>query len=464
MPISQIKRIEYNDEEIGMGFNSETGEVVGTALEGFTVTENPVAPGMEVQSSVTIINSHEELMNRLGMSFEGKGRYGFISASAKAQFSESTSFNSTSSFLVASCIVQNPFMRGKNFRVKPEAKALLDALRFDEFKTAFGDSFVRGIQTGGEFYAVIRITSVSISKQTELTTTLQAELNGLLYGGSFKGQYEQANQSTSTRSEYHATMFQRGGSGATISPTIEITEVINRFKKFPEIAKANAFGYETEIASYNTLPLPVPTPEEQDDFLFALRDAREKKLYYIQVRNDLQFALRNPMFFKDLPPNDVLLDAINKYTKLINAVMDHAIKLSRGQINPPKVFDPSNVSLTEPAAIPLRRVTAPEGPMIRVPNMIGTYNMALEEALRCFSAGTVNDCVTGTANRDQDGNPRPIQVGREIAEFLNSIKIVEDPEVIGSSTPYQVKAQFPSAGTLVPVGSEIILQFEEFFP
>ncbi len=463
MPISQIKRIEYNDEEIGMGFNSETGEVVGTALEGFSVTENPVAPGMEVHSSVTIINSHEELMNRLGMSFEGKGRYGFISASAKAQFSESTNFNSTSSFLVASCIVQNPFMRGKNFRVKPEAKALLDALRFDEFKTAYGDSFVRGIQTGGEFYAVIRITSVSISKQTELTTTLQAELNGLLYGGSFKGQYEQANQSTSTRSEYHATMFQRG-SGATISPTIEINEVINRFKNFPEIAKANAFGYETEIASYNTLPLPVPTPEEQDDFLFALRDAREKKLYYIQVRNDLQFALRNPMFFKDLPPNDVLLDAINKYTKLINAVMDHAIKLSRGQINPPKVFDPSNVSLTKPAAIPLRRVTTPEGPMIRVPNMIGTYNMALEEALRCFSAGTVNDCVTGTANLNQDGNPRPIQVGREIAEFLNSIKIVEDPEVIGSSTPYKVKAQFPSAGTLVPVGSEIILQFEEFFP
>ncbi|MGA8943603.1 MAG: hypothetical protein WB502_12955 [Thermoactinomyces sp.] len=464
MPISQVKRIEYNDEEIGMGFNSETGEAVGTALEGFTVTANPVAPGMEVQSSVTIVNSHEELMNRLGMSFEGKGRYGFISASAKAQFSESTSFNSTSSFLVASCVVQNPFLRGKNFRVKPEAKALLDALRFDEFKTAYGDSFVRGIQTGGEFYAVIRITSVSISKQTELTTTLQAELNGLLYDGAFKGQFEQANQHTSTRSEYHAMMFQRGGSGITISPTVEINEVINRFKNFPEIARANAFGYETEIASYSTLPLPVPTPEEQEDFLFALRDAREKKLYYIQNRNDLQFALRNPMFFKDLPSNDVLLDAISRYTKLINAVMDHAIKLSRGQMNPPKIFDPSDVSLTEPPAIPLHRVSAPEGPMIRVPNMIGIDNMSIEEALRCFSVGTVEACVAGTADFGRVGESRPIRVGREIAEFLSSVRIVEEPEVIGSSSPYKVKAQFPSAGTFVPAGSEIILQFEEFDP
>ncbi|WP_218939176.1 hypothetical protein [Bacillus thuringiensis] len=81
--MQQIRRIEFNDERIGMGFNSETGQAIGTALEGFTVTADPVAPGQEVQSSITIINSHEELMKNLGMSFEGQGRYGLASASAK---------------------------------------------------------------------------------------------------------------------------------------------------------------------------------------------------------------------------------------------------------------------------------------------------------------------------------------------------------------------------------------------
>lgn len=290
--IPQVRRIEFNDEEIAMGFNSESGLAVGTALEGFTIEENPAASGMEVLASITIINSHEELMKNLGMSFEAQGRYGFFSASAKAQFSESTNYNSTSTFLVARCIARNPLRRGKNFRVTPAAQALLDALRFDEFKTAFGDSFVRGLQTGGEFYSVVRITSISSAKQNELAATLQAEYNGLVSEGSFEGQFAQANAITNTRSEFTATMYQRAGSGAQISPTVEIREVIKRFKSFPEIAKASPAAYETEVATYDILPLPVPTPEEQESFLFALRDAREKKLRYIQTRNDLEFAFR----------------------------------------------------------------------------------------------------------------------------------------------------------------------------
>jgi hypothetical protein len=168
--------------------------------------------------------------------------------------------------------------RGKGFKVTPDAKALLDANRFDEFKTAFGDSFVRGLQTGGEFYAVIRITSVSMGKQLELAATLQAEANGLLAGGSFIASFTQANSSQSTRSEFTAMMYQKAGSGAQISPTVQISEVIDRFKKFPEIASNSTAAYETEVATYDTLPLPLPTPEEREDFLLALADAREKKL------------------------------------------------------------------------------------------------------------------------------------------------------------------------------------------
>jgi len=45
-------------------------------------------------------------------------------------------------------------------------------MRFEEFTKAFGDSFVRGLQTGGEFYAVIRITSVS-SESSDLRKLLR---------------------------------------------------------------------------------------------------------------------------------------------------------------------------------------------------------------------------------------------------------------------------------------------------
>ncbi|RWP39335.1 MAG: hypothetical protein EOR04_23380 [Mesorhizobium sp.] len=276
--VAQIRRVIFNDEEIGMGFNSDTGLAVGTALEGFSIGVNPAAPGAEVVASISIINTHEELQKSLGMSLEAHGRYGFFSGSAKAEFAESARYNSTSTFLVARVVVENPLTRGKGFQVTVPAGELLNPSRVTEFKTAFGDSFVRGLQTGGEFYAVVRITSVSEATQSSLSAALGAEMNGLMASGGFKAAFETANSNEKTRTEFHAMMYQKAGSAAEIAPTVGIDEVLRRYRDFPSIAKATAAAYEAEIASYDTLPLPVPSAQETEDFLFALADTREKKL------------------------------------------------------------------------------------------------------------------------------------------------------------------------------------------
>jgi hypothetical protein len=352
----------FNDEEIGMGFNSESGLTVGTALEGFTVEADPTTPDGEQFSEigVEIANSHEELMATLGMSFEEQGRYAFFSASSNAQFAESAGYNSISTFVVARCVVLRSILRGENFSVKPQAQALLDASRFEEFGTAFGDSFVRGLQTGGEFCCVIRITSISESTQNELAATLRDEIDPLglttvLPKKDFEDKLAHANASKSTRSEASVKTHQRGGTGAPF----DISEIITHLENFPEIIQTSPAAYETEVATYDTLPLPTPPPEEREDLLFSLRDARKKKLHYIETRNDLEFARGNPTFFEDLPSDDVLSNTIDVYSELINAVTRHAIRLSRGEFEPPRVFDPSELSppLVEPAPIPLQRAT-----------------------------------------------------------------------------------------------------------
>ncbi|WP_344516065.1 hypothetical protein [Dactylosporangium maewongense] len=463
----------FNDEEIGMGFNSESGLAVGTALEDFTVAENPTAPGAEAIASITIINTHEELQEHLGMSFEAQGRYGFFSASAKANFSDSTKFNSTSTFVVARCVVGNSLRRGKSFKVALEAKALLDANRFDEFKRAFGDSFIRGLQTGGEFYAVIRITSISTSKQSELGATLQAEANGLAASGDFKIAFTKANSSESTRSEFSATMYQKAGTGIQIAPTATIDEVIQRYKAFPEIARTSASAYEAEVVTYDTLPLPVPTPEEREDFLFALADAREKKLQYIQTRNDLEFALRNPMFFKDLPSPETLNGAIAVYTKLINAVMTHAIKLSRGQITPPQLFDPASLSppIVEPVLIVLMRAAEMR---VRIPGMIGIDAADISYATNKLSSGaSVDEVMNGIAHLGVPSGTPPsepsIDISREVLAFLQltdiaappqlrnsaNIRIRSNPRVLPPGGRFRITGQDPPSDTMVERGSEV---------
>lgn len=466
--IDQVRRVEYRDESIGMGFNIDTGLAVGTALENFSVKSDPIAPGQQVSASITIVNTHDQLMEQLGMSFEAQGRYGFFSASAKASFSSSTNFNSSSTFVVAKCIVKNPFQRGDNFHVKQEAQDLLNSHNVEGFKKAYGDSFVRGLQTGGEFYAVIRITSISQSMQTKLGVTLQAEMNGLVASGGFQAEYNKSMESESTRSEYSATMFQRAGTGADISPVVEISDLIERYKNFPGIALKSAFPYETEIATYDTLPLPIPTPEEQADFLLALHDAQDKKLNYIQKKNDLEFARKNPVFFEGLPTDEVLLKDINDYTKLINAVMEHGIKLSRGEMNPPRYFDPSTLSppINEPVPIQLKRVK----PGILVPDLVKYSGIDLAGAMECIRKGTVDDCLAGRVESEPEEGMPNINVSREVADFLNLVELGELKLTLVPSDVFDSWStaddhcpteQHPSAGTLVTSGSEIILTFKE---
>lgn len=462
--IQQVRRIEFNDEEIGMGFNSESGLTIGSALEGFTVEENLVAPGAGVFATISIVNSHEELMTSLGISANAEGRYGFFSGSFKSKFSESTNYNSTSTFLVARCLVKNSLKRGMNFRVSTPAQELLNAGRFDEFKIAFGDSFVRGLQTGGEFYCVIRITSISTSKQQELSVTLQAEFNALVNNGSFKGQFIEANSNESTKSEFSAMMYQYGGIGSQISPVVEISEAITRYKNFPQIARENPAAYETEVVTYNTLPLPVPTPEEQENLLLAFQDARAKKLLYIQAKNDLDFARKNPLFFETLPSNDILSNAINSYTKLFNAVTAHATALSRGLIRPPSLFDPSALTppLQEPEPIQLQRVSIPEASSPNaMPDLVGELAEPLLGIAACVNMENVDHCLAFL--RDElVRTPLRNHESRAIANFFffitrngANLRVQGNPNPAGAT----VRAQFPPAGVLVTPGAFITLDF-----
>jgi len=460
--VPQVRRLMANDESVGMGFNSQSGLAVGTPFKKteIIVEVDPHAPGQEVFSTINIINTHEELMKSIGMSVEAQGRYGFFSAALKAQFAESTSYNSTSTFLLAKVIVQNPFKRGRDFPLADPAERLLGPpLQEEIFTTAFGDSFVRGLQTGGEFYAVIRVTSVSTEKQKELAATLQAEFNSLVAGGAFEGRFNQSNTSASTRSEYSGMMYQRAGSGEQSFPVTEISEVLERVKKFPSIVEKQPVAYEIEVATYDTLPLPIPTPEEQESFLLSLYDAREKKLSYIQKKNDLEFARLHQDYFVDLPSDELILNAIIVYTKLINAVMKHGIDLSTGRMQPPRMFDPTTLipPLNEPEPIKLKRVPS-QTQTIPVQSLVGLMRSDLDFILQLFAGenhGTlaVLDEVLSGGAAGLNGS-RPTQA--QLDFILSDVRFKDDPPNADRNQTDRIVAQLPSSG-MTAQGSEVVL-------
>ena len=351
-PIAQVRRLNYNGEDIGMGFNSDTGLAVGVALDFDPPTGER---SQEAEANVTIITSHEQLMESLHMSAEMEGRYAFSTGGAKVDFSKNSSYNSSSTFILAKLVITNDVSRGRNFRLKPNLVHLLNPGQEETFTRAFGDSFVRAHYNGGEFYALMRITSVDSKTESKLSASLHAAVQGGIASGDFKATMNTANSHESTRSEFFVSFYQKGGSGAAeIGTTLDVDDIKRRLRDFPDAVKNHPFPYFIEVATYDTVPLPTPTKEQRESFLLALADTNQQKLRYIQGRNDCEFAAEHPEFFFQPPPRADLLKASGQYLQLLNGAIAHAVNLSIGQVNPPQAFDPSR--LTPPLTIPDIRV------------------------------------------------------------------------------------------------------------
>jgi len=211
VPVDQVRFIDFTDAEpqTGMGFNSATMVFPGTALDFSPGSPDPAETGQVVGGNARIINSHEELMDRIGVSVAASGRYGLAAAKAKLDFSKTTGFNSSSTFVLAEASVLNPIVRGKNFHVNDTASHLLTAINLDGFKTAFGDSFVRGIKSGGEFFAVFRLTSLRQETQQQLAGSLTGEINGIVAAGAFSAAFNTAHQDVSELADVEVSFIRQ---------------------------------------------------------------------------------------------------------------------------------------------------------------------------------------------------------------------------------------------------------------
>jgi hypothetical protein len=155
--------------------------------------------------------------------------------------------------------------------------------------------------------------------------------------------------------------------------------------------------------------------------------------------------------------------------------MSHGIELSTGQMHPPRLFDPSTLTppLSEPAPIPLPRVTPPTV-KIRMPNLLAVGNFrSIVDLLLCLEhGGDLDGCLAGVFT-GQDNIVRPIDLPRDVAEFLNlyvhrQIKVrwipgdpVDVVTGLGGSTDLSIQSQFPAPGVEVTDQSEVIVNILE---
>lgn len=429
--------------EIGMGFDSRTGVFPGTAVTMSDPHYDRTPAGRTGTASAEIITDHQRVQESLDMGAGLSARYGLASGSLKARFSQQTGFQTQSTFVMASLVVQDAVEHGHDFAVpegSPAAK-LVAANRMKEFHRSFGDHFVRGRLTGGEYFAVIRITSLDQERERALSVALQAAVNGGLPGAEFDEAVQQARKATAEHTETSVSYYQASGSGMTTGATPRTEEVIARLQSFPQAVRAKPVVTMVELASYDTIPLEVPTQAGIEDLELALQDAQAKRVQWLGVKNDMEFAMQHPVYFQDPPSHADLEFVADAYTTALNGVTVHLARLARGEVEPATLFDTSTVTL--PAVPQLQRAGfATTAGTVTVPD---------------FSA--VPYSPAGPWERDASLSQLARAIG--LADELGlryTITIVSGIDPVVLYTLGHVRAQHPPPGSVVPAGYTVALE------
>lgn len=336
--------VPFDGHIIGQGFNSQAMERVGTALAPRSQGDDPVADGQQAVFRFRMITSQSSLERELNFSADLDARYGLMSGGAKFAFAKNQAVNRSSTYILASCIVTNALRFGKDFSPTPNAAPLIQAGDREQFRRAFGDRFTEALRTGGEFHALIRMTSSKSATQQKIAASLHAELNGFAAGGSFSAALSTAQSDTSASTEIEIEINQTAGQGQQLQiPGSDAASVRAHMNNFARFVKEHPSAYEAELVTYDTVALPFPPVIENEQKRDVLIDCLARKQRYWSAISEIRFAMSEvgaPMFV-DLPPRAELLALEQAFTRILNELMDHTRKVSIGAI-PPAFFVAQN--------------------------------------------------------------------------------------------------------------------------
>lgn len=313
--------------DYGTGFDLLDGSIDGLTVLPGLVTTPTNAPGQTVIYAVDIVQSFEELYKSIGIDVSVSGHFALFQGSAKFDYANSTSFNSQSTFFTARCVVTNPFTQCLNAQLIPDGNGfnLLTKGRTKDFTKAYGDGFVRGLQTGGEFFAVISVTSSTREEQESVAAAIQVSYGSIFASVDGKASIDDQTKARVSKSRVLISTYQRGGDGDSQSITTDIESVMNRIKMFPAVARAQPVPYSAQIARYYTITLPDgPNPADTEARREALQRYAELLLSYQTMQHDIDFVQSNPDLYVNPPPTAVSNAWATFVSNQINAVRTQA--------------------------------------------------------------------------------------------------------------------------------------------
>lgn len=344
----------------GVGLNELNEEMKGDAVIRTVPDETFEAEGQTVEFKLDKVDSYSELQQSLGLSVEANASFGFGRGSAKFNWAESSNFSSYSIYLLATTTVKNAFRQMQDVHLTDNAvRAIINDSSL--FRDRFGDSFIRGLLTGGEFVALLEITT----RDEEEKRDISAEVDAGGIGGSWNvsAQFNQNIKSITEDKSLKVRTFQVGGNDTDAPLTADaIVERSSNFATQVEGARAAPFMAGTmEYITTTNYPDEAERIELEiaRQTMFAVAERRAELMTWI---NDIEYVLLNQEQF-----DEINVDELNEARRVIReAIVADTQAVRQCARNPNTCQAPPVLDLPE-VRLPTRRGRAIEPPQPRPP-------------------------------------------------------------------------------------------------
>ena len=306
--------VEYNKGmKIGFGYDRLLGATkLVPAVVGSTSAIKGAA-GQQVTADCIIVQEVESLHKQLGIAIDAGGSYMGFSASAKVDYLNVCDLSTYSTYVVVRVSVQNAFESFDEPKFHEDAEQLLKNSNTDRFHERFGDSFIVGLQTGGEYFGIYQISGTDQSERESLAVQVHAAYSaGPLASASLNTTINSATESSKSNLEVHVHVFRQG---AVTTADLSLEDIMTTARRFPvDVYGGNSFAYAVLLGDYKDLRSPndafnyYKIRTQQD----VLADLARKRFEFLALRDDIKYILHHSDDFVNSDGTDVDRDALSR--------------------------------------------------------------------------------------------------------------------------------------------------------
>jgi hypothetical protein len=296
--------------DYGFGIDDANGNIRGTAVESpGPPAEVPGTGGQTIQFRLEKVDRIEDLHEATGLSLNGSAAYTVFGGSDKFDFVTSSNFHSYSLFLLVRITVVNTSKHLLNETLKNPGPDLLrqgtDEAN-NRFRAEFGDLYIKGIETGGEYFAIVEIETKSDDEKKDISNKLEAGGFFGVGGADFAMTFSENFSQATTNESLKIVSYEIGGAGAGAKQEVIVGDLIAKAQNFPEQVLAKPASFRVELQDYDSLD--IPKPPNQVDLQKAkdvLQRYESQRTTLLRILNDITYIVNNADQFEPFNASDL---------------------------------------------------------------------------------------------------------------------------------------------------------------